>query len=166
MKIRLKSNAAQIARDVKEFTPRMMRRVAEAMDEQNQHSIAYTVKEKLTRANPPYLNVRTGRLRGSVRAAQTRIERRRVLGSYGTNVVYAGVHEYGFEGTVQVGAFSRRIPPNRFGRGGEGGGTERVRAHGRRVKFKARHMFRDGLEDTAQDYADRISEAITEGWNE
>jgi len=165
MRVRLKTNAAEIAREVGGFTPVMLQRIAGAIDDQNLLSIAYTQVQKL-KSGPPYLHVRRARLYKSVLPAKTRITGQRVVGSYGTNVRYAGVHEYGFKGTVQVQTFSRQIPPNRFGLGGEGGGTEQVRAHSRRVKFKARHMFRDGLEDTAQDYADKISAAIVEAWKE
>lgn len=164
MRVKIRENAAEIAREVREYTPTMLGAVARAMDLQNQFTVGYIVKEKLTRAREPYLNVRTGRLRGSVRASRADIGGESVRTSIGTNVVYAGVHEYGFKGTVQVQAFSRPIPANRFGRGGEGGGTENVRSHARRVDYKARHMFQDGVEDTAQDYADKISAAIVEAW--
>jgi phage gpG-like protein len=164
MRVRLRSNAAEIARNVKQFPAEMLGAVASAMAVQNQFTVGYIMREKLTNANAPYLNVRTGRLRGSVRATRPEIKGQRVETSIGTNVVYAGVHEYGFKGTVQVRAFERTIPPNRFGRGGNGGGTERVRGHSRKVDFKARRMFQDGVEDTAQDYADRISAAIVETW--
>jgi phage gpG-like protein len=166
MKVKLRTNAARIAREISEFPAHMSDAVAAAMDLQNQLTIGYTVKNKLTAANPPYLNVRTGRLRGSLRASRAIVRGKRITSDIGTNVAYAGVHEYGFKGTVQVKAFERQIPPGRFGRNSAGGGTERVRAHSRRVKFKARHMIHDGVEDTLQDYADKISAAIEEAWNQ
>lgn len=164
MTIKLREPAARIVKELETFPERMSQRIAGAMDRRNQLVVGYIQKEKLTRANPPYLNVRTGRMRGSVRATRAAVSGRVIRSSIGTNVRYAGVHEYGFKGTVQVGAFEREIPANRFGKGGKGGGTEKVKAHSRRVNFKARHMFQDGIEDNLANYTDDISAAITEAW--
>lgn len=54
------------------------------------------------------LNVKTGRLRNSIHSSffSTTHEFKSIVE---TNVKYAGVHEYGFQGTVNVRAHKRRI---------------------------------------------------------
>jgi phage gpG-like protein len=157
MKIKISSNAAQILREVDEFPEQMRGGIARALDRRNQLTVGYIQKEKLTAANPPYLNVRTGRLRGSVRASAAVVSGRRIDSSIGTNVRYAGVHEYGFKGTVQIASFERKAS---FGREG----TERVKAHSRRVDLPARHMFEHGIDENAANYTDDISDAILAAW--
>jgi hypothetical protein len=193
MKIDLTTNAAEIVKDLEEFPPKMARGVARAMNEQNELTVGHIVRDKLTAAGPRYLNVRSGRMRKSARRTKAEIAGLRIVSSIGSNLVYAGVHEYGFQGTVQVQAFTRRAPQgDRFSLGGksvtrpmaesmglfdkrgrlrrrkglaqESSGISRVKAHSRRMNFPARHMFEDGVTENLDAYADKVSEAITEAW--
>ena len=61
---------------------------------QNQATIGHIVAAKLKQAGPTFLNMRTGRLAGSVRATEPRISGAEITSSIGTNVKYAAVHEY------------------------------------------------------------------------
>lgn len=163
MRLRLRTDALGVVRSMQGQEARFLGAVAKAMDLQNQLTIGYIQRNKLTAANPPYLNVRTGRLRGSVNASRATVRGSRVEAAVGTNVVYAGVHEFGFVGTVQVKQFQRITPLSKFDPS-KSSGVQTVRAHARRVNFKARRMFEHGVEETAQDYADKISDALVAAW--
>jgi phage gpG-like protein len=82
------------------------------------------------------LKRRTGRLRASI---NTKVEREgnRIIGSVGTNVIYAAVHEFGFHGTVNVSSFTRTI----------NGVTQNVSAHTRQMNMPQRSFLRSSLND-------------------
>lgn len=77
----------------------------------------------------------TGRLRGSftVRAYPDRAE-------VGTNVVYAAIHQAGFEGTIDIAAHIRKVKSRdvRESRKITAKGIGYVRAHARRLNMPAR----------------------------
>lgn len=84
------------------------------MDEQNQITVGHIQLAYLSFPRDfigPVngLRVRTNRLRGSLWAAKARAAGVQLVSSIGTNVNYAGVHEYGFNGPVQVRAFTRKV---------------------------------------------------------
>lgn len=92
-----------------ELQARLMR----VVDEQNQYTIAHVQLRFLSYPRDLIgpvdgLRVRTNRLRGSLWAAKARLAGGHLLSSIGTNVNYAGVHEYGFDGQIQVRAFTRK----------------------------------------------------------
>lgn len=171
--IKLESNAEQIVAGISHFPQAMAQGIASALDRRNQLTIAHIVSTKLTNAGPQFLNTRTGRLRGSVRAVAAKISGTSVDSSIGTNVRYAGVHEFGFTGTQQVKSFTRR---NRGGdtfsvgvRGGKkklSSGISTVKGFSRRVNFRERRMFRTGIEEQLPLYAQDISAAIVRAWEE
>lgn len=104
------------------------------------------VKEKLTGG---VLHVRTGTLRRSINRTVVQ-DGTNVTATIGTNVVYAGVHEYGFNGVVAVPAFVRNAPTSAgiaARKAGTSGGSVEVRAHSRHMVMPARSYLRSTLAD-------------------
>ena len=159
--------------------------IAEAMDKRNELTTGQIQRQKLSRRGPDTLGVVTNRLRLSARPAKAVISGDVILSAIGSNVSYAGVHEFGFTGTVQVKGFTRRIFGT--GRGGERAtvtkvtfrrdkngniverrkdrdvkveGTQTVRAHTRRVNMPARAMFRTGIAERQANYSAALSRAV------
>lgn len=147
--------------------------IAAALDKQNGLSVGHITKTKLKRRGPLTLGVVSSRLWTSVRSTKPVITGDAILSSIGSNVRYAGVHEFGFSGIVKVGGFTRRQPSNDQVNGHRRGftarqrretvtatGFARVRAHTRRVKMPARAMFRSGIEERLPAYSAAISQAV------
>ena len=83
----------------------VLRGVRWEMAYQNELTVGHIRKARMTGKGPfpvsqGRLGVRTNRLRNSLRATQPRIAGGTVVGSIGSNVVYAAAHEFGY----------RRIP--------------------------------------------------------
>jgi phage gpG-like protein len=154
-----------------ELAPKLMR----AMDEQNLYTVAHIQLRYLSKRGPDTLGVVTNRLRGSLWASPTRVVAGKLLASIGSNVAYAGVHEYGFVGTVQVAGYGRRNraldvyrevrisaefdpatgritrrPAKRRTR--VASGFSQVRAHSRHVHFTERAPIRRGIADRLAAY--------------
>ena len=190
--IRLSSNAEEIVAGLDAFPGAMAQAIAAALDTRNQVVVGHIVATKLTSAGPRFLNRRTSTLARSIRATRARVAGRDIASAIGTNVRYAGVHEFGFKGSVNVPAFTRK---NRgsdgfsvrgaaltrrlaesigaFGKSGRAraGVTQTsssvsfVRSHTRRVNFPARAMIFTGISEKIADYSADISKAIEETWN-
>ncbi|MEY2864603.1 MAG: hypothetical protein RLY58_2310 [Pseudomonadota bacterium] len=101
-------------------------------------------KVKRDKLSGQVLNVRTGRLRRSINQKVTTVDGL-VIGTVGTNVEYAAVHEYGFKGAVSVKEHLRTIkmawgvpiPPQRI----------TVSAHNRNMNLPMRSFLRSALSD-------------------
>ena len=98
----------------------------------------------------------------------------------GSNVAYAAVHEYGFDGDVQVKAHTRKITHHssngsvfevKTGRiskaktKSSSGGVAQVKAFTRHMKMPARRYIGSMLEERSGDYTTEISQAILSAWN-
>ena len=77
-----------------------------------------------------------------------------------TDSVYAGAHEYGFAGTVNVRASLRRIT-EAFGRP-ISGKIINVRAHSRRMDLPERSFLRSALEDMTPAIRDEVEASLRE----
>jgi phage gpG-like protein len=86
------------------------------------------------------LNVITGRLRRSINTQITETQSG-VLGTVGTNVAYAHVHEFGFSGTVSVREHLRR---SKLGK------EFTVRAHSMKMNVREKSFLRSALSDMAE----------------
>jgi phage gpG-like protein len=82
--------------------------LAHELDHQNELTIGYAQKNKLSASSSTTLGVRTGLLRRSLRRNDAVVNGNLITGAIGSNVEYAGVHEYGFDGDVQVKSFVRK----------------------------------------------------------
>jgi phage gpG-like protein len=188
--IELSSSAADIARQLDAFPRSMAEAVARAMDYENQLTVGHIVSTKLTSAGPRFLNARTSRLRGSARATAAKVTGAGVESGIGSNVRYAGIHEFGFRGTVNVPGFTRKNPKGDtfsrngvtltrrqatafFGKGGRAragvikssSAISFVRAHTRKLNFPARAMFYTGITEREGNYSTSISSAIVNAWS-
>lgn len=117
------------------------------------------------------LGVRTARLWQSVWQAPAKISGNTITASIGTNVKYAGAHEYGFTGVVQVKAHKRRIiAHDRYEKRGRGwtktqsGIRGTVRAHSMRMHIPARAPFRRGIEDRIPNLQRALSGAVIDAY--
>lgn len=180
--IGLNSNAAAVAQRMGAFPDAALRAVAQSIDYGNQVVIADMSARKLSRRGPKTLGVVSNRLRGSMRASAAVVIGTTVHAEIGTNVVYAGVHEFGFVGVVRVREHTRR----RFGYGGDGRATSKrmdasgrirtvrrkptstgtivVHAHSMQMNVRERAPIRSTIQENAENYRLGASNAVLAAW--
>jgi len=108
------------------------------------------------------LRVRTGRLRRSIHPEWD--FRQGYSGTtVGTNVEYAGIHEYGFSGSVQVKSFQREMT-RAFGKPISPTQVT-VRAHTRNVNMPERSFLRSTLREMNSEITDSLQVAVTKELN-
>jgi phage gpG-like protein len=105
------------------------------------------------------LRVRTGTLRSSINFSGVQQTATAITGSVGTKVKYAGVHEFGFAGTVNVRAHLRHVKQV-FGR--PIAATQNVRAHSRRVNLPERSFLRAALREMEPQIKAGLEHALQE----
>lgn len=155
--------------------------LARAIDRENLFTVGRIQADRLSRRGPETLGVITNRLRGSIRATKAVVTSGGgIHSSIGSNVVYAGIHEFGFEGGVTVKAHTRRIFEyaqgaatqvvfdSRTGRISrtkapkrKSTGVIQVRTHTRKVKMPARAFIRRTIEARSGAYSVAIGAALT-----
>lgn len=188
IRIEIPAEAAAKITALGELPKELLETVRATIDVQNESIVAHIQARRLTapgatRPLPPshgILRHVTGRVKKSLRRNDAQIRGETVEGTIGTNVRYAGVHEFGFEGDVQVKAHraknaatdvllvsgGRRI--FRWELEGSGAkrakqvasGTVQVRAHSRRMKIPARAPIARGIEDKAEKTGKALGEAV------
>ena len=89
---KLRADAQAVLANQKTFSPRLLKRIAREEDLQNELTIGHVRADYL---RGQVLNVRTGRLIKSVNRIPARIAGNAIVSSIGSNVVYAGIHEFG-----------------------------------------------------------------------
>ena len=102
------------------------------------------------------LHRRTGTLRASINSRVTR-NGSRITGSVGTNVVYAAVHEYGFDGMVDVRQYTRHVTQV-FGRATSA--IQLVRAHVRHMHMPERSFLRSSLAEMTDEIRKSLLRAV------
>jgi phage gpG-like protein len=108
----------------------------------------------------PVLAHRTGRLLDSANTKFLEDTETRIVGSVGVNTPYAAIHEYGFQGVVNVRehlrtitqAFGKPIAPREIA----------VRAHPMSMNLPERSYLRSTLAANAPAIADRLRAAVDE----
>ena len=131
--------------------------LAATLDTQNELTTGHIQKTKLSRRSATTLGVRTNRLRSSLRPSKTTITGNRLESAIGTNVRYAGVHEFGFTGTVtrpQANVRTHR-------RKGRTITAHTRRPHTARLNIKARAPIATGIKERAPNYTRALSATIT-----
>lgn len=95
---------------------RSMTALVRALAIASQEIVGMAVKLRFTGQGPfpisaNKLGVRTGRMRRSVRSTkpQANLRTGEISLSYGSNLVYFAIHEFGFNGAVQVKGHTRRL---------------------------------------------------------
>lgn len=193
--VTLTADVAEAIRKLKSLPDTVGPAMAAAMDFENQITVGHIMYRKLSQRGPDTLGVVTNRLRGSVRASKSVVTSRQISSGIGSNVKYAGVHEFGYTGTVSVPGFTRRNKRgDRFALRSNGtevpralaekmgaftskgrtrawlkktvSGISIVKAHTRKLNFTARHMFQTGIEERLDAYETALSNAILGGISE
>jgi phage gpG-like protein len=178
IEIRLGNSAKAVIERLATAPPRMMEAVRVTMDQQNQYAIGHTTEARLTGRGPfspadNRLGVVTGKLRQSLRSTPAAVSGKTVVSAIGTNLRYAGVHEFGFSGTVSVRPHSRRNQGrDRFGLknpkslGDEikktASGVSFVKGHSRKMNMPERAPIRTGIQDRQKEYGRAMSAAIVQ----
>lgn len=152
-----------------------------AVDLENQLTVSHIAQRYLSKRGPDTLGVVTNRLRSSLWAAKARVTGGVLLSAIGSNVSYAGVHEFGFDGPVKVRAFTRRNRAldvyrvvrveavlnedgsisrrARKSRQLAAQGVQRVRAHTRHAHYAERAPIRRGIADRMPAYGVALEKA-------
>ena len=111
------------------------------------------------------LHVRTGTLRRSINRKVTQTSAG-VFATVGTNVAYAGAHEYGFDGAVTVKSHTRRaalqMAAKRTQRVGKSEGTINVREFVRHMHMPERSFLRSELRDRSDEIRQSLRAAALE----
>ncbi len=100
----------------------------------------------------------TGRLRNSIEPIPPRVSGDDYETGVKTNVEYAGVHEFGFNGTVNVRAH-RRTMTQAWGRP-TAPFTQNVRAHDRQMNVKEKRYLRNPVRDEAHEWARDLAKEL------
>lgn len=184
--IQLSSTAEQALARCKRIPQILGPALAAAMDRENELTVGHISIKKLSQRGPETLGVVTNRLRSSLRRTKATVSGNSIASAIGTNVVYAGVHEFGFNGTVNVKGFTRKRSRIKFDgkfiskATATAGGmltkagklrksanaskvdtTETVRPFTRQMRVKARAPISKGIAERVQAYSDAISKAVT-----
>jgi phage gpG-like protein len=131
----------------------LLRRVARGIHDANQLAVAHISMRKLSSKGPTTLAVQSDRLRSSVRSTEPQIVGTSVLSSLGSNVKYAGVHEYG------TGPYTIRARNGKALRWGTPSGIRFARTV-RHPGHPARRMFASGVEEKLGAYERLIAEEV------
>jgi phage gpG-like protein len=124
-------------------------------------TISLLTKVKAEKLRGQVLKVRDGRLWRSINQRVTGKGTNAVTGTVGTNVVYAGVHEYGFNGVVSVKehlrmqkmAWGKSIFPKQV----------TVRAHQMHMNMPERSFLRSALAEMRPEILEQIKQAVDQG---
>ncbi len=159
--------------------------ICKALDQQNELTVGHIQLTKLSKRGPKTLGVVTNRLRQSLRPSKAVASGTDVVSSIGTNVWYAGVHEFGYHGTVNVRQFTRHNPHGDVFRVGSetakrkdvvkaksfntsakvkkvASGFSVVKAHARKMNMPERAMIRTGIQERQANYAAALGAAWKE----
>jgi len=156
------------------WQPAVMRDLRWTMAEQNQATVGEI--RRYNRGKGPYspeqhrLGVVTNRWRSSVRATVPRVSGDVLTASIGSNVEYAGAHEFGFRGQVQVKGHLRHVKSrNKYVKIFEGGKLRRrlsvtgyttVAPHSKNLDLPARAPITYGIEQHKAKYEAAFSRSI------
>lgn len=144
--------------------PTLLEAVRGALDYENELSIGHIQATKLSKRGPNTLGVITNRLRGTITKAKAKIENGRVMSAIGSNVVYAGVHEFGMQARVTISEHTRRMT-HFFGKPLLETKRVTVRSHSRMMKMPERAYIRKGVAERVQAYSQTISQRIIDAFD-
>ena len=170
-------------RALEEYPSRALQAIRRTLDEQNELTVSSVIEKRLSfnRDQPSTLEglrVQSGKLRQSFRRGASdslstgaKIEGDSVVSTIGSNLRYAGVHEYGFSGVVSVPGHSRRLQSRlSFKFGGKAkrrkvqGRDVFVRPHPMRVNLPARRYIGRTLDERLPAYTAAIESALERLW--
>jgi len=164
LQVKLSPEALALLRSLPDAPNRAARAMARELDLQNELTIGYAQRNKLSGSSETTLGVRTGLLRRSLRRSDAVISGSIIGGAIGSNVAYAGVHEFGFDGDVQVKSFVRR---NRRGdlfnvkkKKLSANGISFVKAFTRHMHMPERSFVRSSIQARLPIYGRALSKAV------
>jgi hypothetical protein len=140
--------------------PAVMRDLRATFDRENELTVAHIKQNRATGIGPfpvaeHRLGVKTGRYRRSIRRSKAVVTGNILVASIGSNLEYAGPHEFGFSGTVFVRGHAR-AQRSRDVRGTIDGkrrltakGVAFVKGHARAMNLLPRAPITTGIEDRA-----------------
>ena len=161
--VQISSNAQEVVRRLQQLPAAMLQAIARTLDLQNELTVGHVQATKLRMRGPDTLGVVSHRLWESVRPSAAVINGQAIESAIGSNVRYAGVHEFGFTGTEQVRAYTRRVT-SAFGRKLKSATTASVGSHSRKANVRARRWLSRGIEERMPAYGKAISAAIVGAW--
>ena len=157
------------------MTLRVMQAIRKAHDAVNERTVKHIALRRMSadKFQPPLapyrgiLRTKSNFLRDTLRENKAVVEGTQVISSIGSNVKYAGVHEFGFSGTQHVEAhrstiFRRLSATGKPLKRKRMTGYTIVRSHDRQMRIPARQPIYRGIMDCVQDYTDTISKAIVD----
>ncbi len=143
---------------IKSAPPKLVDRLRKAV---SMLTIKLQRKVKQDKLSGQVLHVRTGTLRRSI---NQKVDSKggRIIGTVGTNVHYAAVHEFGFKGTELVKAHVRRVKSRDSFRGKRkvAMGVAFVSAHTRKMDMPERSFLRSSLRDMQEDIRSTLQAAV------
>lgn len=158
------------------IAPGAAQELGKTTGEEAAHLVGYIQKNKLS-GFP--LRARSGRLRSSIHYVMNPISPFQITAQVGTNVEYAGYHEFGFHGSVQVRAHIREIKSRstfsreqhvsrKTGRSymakvKASQGIAFVKSHSRRVDYAGRPTLRPALEENRERIVQNLTRAVERG---
>jgi phage gpG-like protein len=164
-------------RGLKVDTAKVMRRMARAMDQENELTIDHAVERYLSfpKSRPPVLiglRNMSNHLRRSYRASRAVVAGNTITSDIGSNVKYAAAHEWGVQETVRIPAHPRYSTESftfmRLGRKKRGNQRvnklksedKMVRAHTRRMRLPARAPIGRAVTDRMEQYVNSMQNAV------
>ena len=168
------------------FPGRILPAIVRGMDKAGQIALGAITRERFTGQGPfPVIEGRLGvgkttrkhrggQLRASLRVTKAVIDGDSVVSAMGSPLVYFGVHEYGFNGQVAVGSFTRAqksrdtfaVKLTKTGKVSKargkktGTGVAFVGAHTRWLGMPARAPLGHGIADHAGEFTRQIGAAL------
>lgn len=165
----------------------LLRQIARSIDTENQLTIAHisTVRMRGNNGKPfapemHVLGIRSARLIKSVRASKAQAVGSSVTGGIGSNVKYAGTHEFGGRIKIPARQGTARLRTDRSGSLMRQIGFPKLAVFARRkhkqvkevaysaaaheINMPARAPIRTGIEDRKPQYGTAISNAIVNFW--
>jgi hypothetical protein len=167
LRIELSPEALDLLRELPERAAAALPAMARALDLQNELTVGYANKLKMSGPRPEILGRVTSNLARGLWRQEASISGTQVEGSIGDPVLYAGVHEYGFDGDVTVQAHSyirRNRKKDIFDRKGRLSsasiGYVQVRSFTRHMHMPERSYIRSSISERLADYNDALSGAV------
>ncbi len=144
--------------------------MAKALDQQNHLTVGHAFRKYLSfpkdgPTTPIGLRAISNRLRGSYAPAPAVISGQRIESAIGSNVSYAAVHEFGFDGEVGVRAHTRRLFRNTSSTGRRlkkkvQTGVTQVGEHTMHMHMPARAPIQHAIADRKASYGEALGRAL------
>jgi phage gpG-like protein len=185
IEIEFSEGTKQLVKQAPSLPARMMQAIRRGVDKANDLTVSNTQQNRMT-GRGPYpvaegkLGQVSGHLRKSLRRSAAVVNGMEATGTIGTNIVYAGVHEFGFNGQEQVSAFRRKVKSRdqfakvdrvskKTGKPYKGkvktaSGITQVKSFTRWMQIEARAPIGHGIADNAGTYDREIGAELRKEW--